>query len=78
MVLPNAAIQRHGEQVGVWRVDAGALHFAPVRLGLADLDGSVQVLEGLKAGDSVVVYSEKELHADSRIRVVDALVKSPS
>ena len=78
VVLPNAAIQRHGEQVGVWRVDAGALHFAPVRLGLADLDGSVQVLEGLKAGDSVVVYSEKELHADSRIRVVDALVKSPS
>lgn len=78
VVLPNAAIQRRGEQSGVWRVEAGALRFVPVRLGLAGLDGQVQALDGLKAGDSVVVYSEKELHADSRIRVVDALVKSPS
>jgi len=33
----------------------------------------VQVLQGLQAGDPVVVYSEKELTADSRIKVVDAV-----
>jgi HlyD family secretion protein len=75
VVLPNAAIQRRGEQAGVWRVQAGELAFVPVRLGQAGLDGPVQVLEGVKAGDTVVVHSEKALAADSRIRVVEALVK---
>ena len=75
VVLPNAAVQRRGEQAGVWRVQAGELAFVPVRLGLAGLDGPVQVLEGVKPGDTVVVHSEKALTADSRIRVVEALVK---
>jgi len=49
------------------------LQFVPVRTGAASLDGQVQVLEGLTAGTPVVVYSEKELREDSRIRVVPAL-----
>jgi len=44
-----------------------------VRLGQGSLDGQVQVLEGLKAGDEVVVYSEKELSASTRIKVVESL-----
>jgi HlyD family secretion protein len=36
----------------------------------------VQVLTGLQAGDQVVVYSQKALSADSRVKVVDALVKT--
>jgi HlyD family secretion protein len=52
--------------------------FAPVQLGAYGLDGQVQVLDGLKAGDEVVVYSQKALSAGSRIQVVDALVKTPA
>ena len=52
-------------------LDGDSLRLAPVRLGQSSLDGQVQVLDGLKAGDRVVVYSEKELAADSRIKVVD-------
>ena len=44
-----------------------------MRLGQSSLDGQVQVLEGLKAGDEVVVYSEKELSAGTRIKVVESL-----
>ena len=77
LVVPNASLQRQGGQTGVWLADGAALRFAPVRLGQAGLDGRVQVLEGLKAGDAVVVYSEKELGAGSRIKVVDRLVGSP-
>jgi len=73
VVLPNAAIKRLQGQTGVWAIDATALHFAPVRLGQASLDGQVQVLEGLQAGSAVVVYSEKELGASSRIKVVESL-----
>ncbi|MBE0547838.1 MAG: efflux transporter periplasmic adaptor subunit, partial [Rubrivivax sp.] len=73
LVVPNASLQRQRGQSGVWRVDGSALRFAPVRLGQAGLDGRVQVLEGLQAGDTVVVHSEKELGPDTRIKVVDRL-----
>ena len=76
LVVPNASLQRQGGQTGVWLADGAALRFAPVRLGQAGLDGRVQVLEGLKAGDAVVVYSEKELGAGSRIKIVDQLAGS--
>jgi HlyD family secretion protein len=47
----------------------------PVQLGALGLDGQVQILQGLAAGDEVVVYSQKALSAGTRIQVVDALVK---
>ena len=72
-VLSNAAIQRTDGQLGVWQVIDGDLHFTPVTLGTADLDGQVQVREGLKVGDQVIVYSAKALNARSRIHVVDHL-----
>ena len=71
--LQNAAVQRQGEQVGVWQIVGGDLRFTPVKLGAFDLDGYVQVREGLKNGDQVVVYSEKALTARSRIHVVDRI-----
>ena len=71
--LPNAAIQRIAGQVGVWQVIRGDLHFTPIMLGTADLDGQVQVREGLKAGDQIVVYSAKALSTRSRIDVVEQI-----
>ena len=76
MLLPNASIRRQAEQTGVWLVDGNGVRFAPVRLGRAGLDGQIQVLEGLRAGAEVVVYSEKELGPGSRITVVEALAPS--
>jgi len=70
-VIPNAAVQREGDNVGVWQIVDGDLRFSPVKLGASDLDGYVQVREGLKNGDQVVIYSEKALTARSRIHVVD-------
>jgi HlyD family secretion protein len=77
LLLPNPAIQRRADQVGVWRIESGQPKFAPVRIGQTSLDGQVQVLEGLHAGDQVVVYSEKALTASSRIKIVDTLGNSP-
>jgi HlyD family secretion protein len=73
LIVPNASVKRRGEQTGVWRVREGRLQFAPVRLGASGLDGRVQVLDGLQAGDQVVVYSEKALSEGARFKVVDAL-----
>ncbi|MGD9950463.1 MAG: efflux RND transporter periplasmic adaptor subunit [Desulfobulbus sp.] len=72
-VIPNAAIQRIHGKVGVWQVIKGDLRFTPVTLGVADLDGRVQVQEGLKIDDRIVVYSARILNLRSRIHVVDQL-----
>ena len=71
--IPNAAVQREGEQIGVWQIVEGDLRFTPIKLGAADLHGTVQVREGLKAGEQVVTYSEKKLTAKSCIHVVDRI-----
>ncbi|MGL1834477.1 efflux RND transporter periplasmic adaptor subunit [Rhodocyclaceae bacterium SMB388] len=73
-VVPNASVQRVDGRLGVWVIDDDALAFVPLRLGTTDLDGRVQVLEGLAGGEQVVVYSHKALGAGSRIRIVDRLV----
>lgn len=70
-VIPNAAVRREGDKMGVWQIVDGNLHFTPVKLGANDLDGRVQIREGLKNGDQVVVYSEKALTTHSRIHVVE-------
>lgn len=70
-LIPNAAVKREGDKVGVWQIVDGDLHFSPVKLGASDLNGYVQVREGLKNGDQIVTYSEKALTARSRIHVVD-------
>jgi HlyD family secretion protein len=58
----------------VWRLQDGALAFAPVTLGVQGLDGRVQVLEGLAEGDTVVLYSQSALKPGARIAVVEQLV----
>lgn len=71
-IVPNAAVHRVNGALGVWTVDdGGALRFTALRLGRADLDGQVQVLDGLSGGERVVVYSRKPLSAGSRIEIVD-------
>jgi RND family efflux transporter MFP subunit len=72
-VILNPAIRRESDQLGVWQLLDGDLHFTPVKLGVSDLDGRVQVHEGLSNGDQVVIYSEKTLTARSRINVVERI-----
>ncbi len=69
-VIPNAAVQRQGQQTGVWTTNGDSPTFVPVKLGRTDLEGHVQVLDGLKAGDAIVLHSEKVLTPRSRIHVV--------
>lgn len=76
LLLPNAAIKRQAGSTGVWLLQNDALHFVVVQLGQSSLEGQVQVLKGIKRGDSVVVHSEKDISAHTRIQVVSSLVKS--
>jgi RND family efflux transporter MFP subunit len=70
-VISDASVQRREGRLGVWTIEGSDLQFTPVKLGSASLDGRIQVLEGLAEGQRVVVYSERPLHARTRIKVVE-------
>jgi RND family efflux transporter MFP subunit len=74
-VVPNAGIKRLNGETGVWRIKDDSLQYTRVLTGASNLDGRVQILQGLQAGDTVVVYSNEELTARSRISIVDRLVE---
>lgn len=71
-VVPNASIQRVDGKTGVWTIDDGDLRFLETKTGATDLDGLVQVT-GLDAGTQVVVYSQKTLSLNSRVKIVEQI-----
>ena len=77
-VIPNASVQRIDGQLGVWAIEDGDLRFAPIKIGATDLDGNVQVVEGLKAGQNIVLYSQQALKASSRIKIVKQIPGAPT
>lgn len=69
-VIPNASVQRVDGQLGVWVIEDNELRFAPIKIGAADLEGNVQIVDGLKTGQQIVLYSQQALKANSRIKIV--------
>ena len=74
-VVPGAAIRHQGATSGVWTLANGQLEFVVVTPGSGS-DGLIAVGTSLPLGKQVIVYSEKDLRADSRIKVVDSLAGS--
>lgn len=72
-VIANAAVRREGDRLGVWQIVNEGLRFTPVQLGASDLDGLMQVREGLKNGDRIVMFSEQALSTRLRVHVVEQL-----
>ncbi|MDZ4261372.1 MAG: efflux RND transporter periplasmic adaptor subunit [Pseudomonadota bacterium] len=73
-VVPNASIKQINGETGVWLIENDELRYVPVKIGASDLDGQVQIMQGLTAGDRIVVYSKQALSKHSRIKIVDQLV----
>jgi HlyD family secretion protein len=65
LVLPSAAVTQHDGQTVVFLVHDGRAVQKPVRLGLRG-DSSVEVLDGLASGDTVVVSDVADL-ADGQL-----------
>lgn len=68
LVVPAAAVKRLNKQFGVWVVEGGKVRFQPVKVGAQTLDGKIEILDGLKPGDAVVVYSPKLLEDGMKVR----------
>lgn len=78
LVVPSAALRQRDGKTGVWVHVGDKLRFVAVKPGSSGADGRVQILEGLKEGDAVIVHSEREIGEESRIRVVPAIAASGS
>lgn len=75
LLVPQQAIRQPAAGSGaapfVWRLQGGALERAPVKLGVVDEGrGVVQVLEGLSAGDQVVVGNVGMLGAGMQVQLI--------
>lgn len=76
LFVPSQAVQRLGQQTGVWRIEQQRARFVAVRAGASTLDGRTQILEGLRAGDAVIAYSQQVLRPDMRVKAVTSLVSA--
>ena len=71
--INNASIRHQDSKIGVWQVQDGKLTFTPVKLGAVDLNGTIQILDGLDDQAQVVLYSQQALTKNSRITIVDRI-----
>lgn len=74
--IPTAAVKQIRQQKGVWVLRNNRAKFKAIKTGISTLDGRTQVLEGLSDDDEVIVYSQKEMKDDLKVKVVPAIVRS--
>ena len=75
LVIPQAAIRQTAATAGavtfVWKVAGGTLARADVKLGIVDeVRGVIQVLDGLVAGDEIVVGNVGLLGAGMKVQMI--------
>jgi HlyD family secretion protein len=70
---PSGPVEKGEEKDGVFVVNAGQAHFRPVKTGIMG-ETDIEILEGLKEGDEIVVGSYKTLRTlkhEAKIKVED-------
>ena len=77
MLLLNAAIKQMPQGPRRLEAEGWQAQTDSGEAGGPGLDGTVQILEGLAAGDEVVIHSERELNEGTRIKVVSQIVGKP-
>jgi HlyD family secretion protein len=74
--ITTAAIKRINQQEGVWVLQSGRAIFKPVKIGISTLSGRTQILSGLSDADQVIVYSQREITGDLKLKVVSEIVRN--
>lgn len=65
--VPSSAVFRHDGGQAVFRIERGRARLTPVRIGIQG-GGWAEVLEGLEAGQRVIVHPDRELADRDRVR----------
>jgi membrane fusion protein (multidrug efflux system) len=70
VVIPEQAIVPSGDGLAVFRVIDGKAMLTPVALGVRSF-GKVEIVDGLREGDTVVVGGQLKVKDGTPVRVVD-------
>lgn len=71
LVIPGSAVREDIGRKFVYAIDNGRLHRRPVKIGVSDGNGTVQVLEGLASGDHIVKNNLGQMRDGAAARVRD-------
>ncbi|MEI6847278.1 MAG: efflux RND transporter periplasmic adaptor subunit [Chlorobiaceae bacterium] len=71
LLVKKNSVFEENRQSYVWKIEKGHLKKQPVRQGASDLT-YVEIVQGLKKGDNVVLAPEKGLHEGMEARIVHA------
>lgn len=74
--IPTAAVKQINQQKGVWVLLNSRAKFKAIKTGISTLDGRTQVVDGLSDDDEVIVYSQKAMAEDLKVKTVPKIVKS--
>jgi HlyD family secretion protein len=74
--IPSAAVKHSKLNEGVWVMQGGRVEFKSVKTGISTLHGRTQILSGLAEGEEVIVYSQQQLQAHTKVKVVSEIVRS--
>ena len=72
LAVPEKALRNDGGRRVVYVVNGESSGFRAVRVGRRG-GGFIEILDGLKADERVVVYSQRALGPRSRVKVVERL-----
>jgi RND family efflux transporter MFP subunit len=67
--IPLSAVYQEGADSSVWVVNNGIVNLQPVTLGTFGDDNNILVLEGLKAGETVVTAGVQKLWEGQKVRL---------
>jgi len=71
LTVPPAALVRQNGQAGVFVAAEGRAQFRPVKVGVRAEDG-IEVLDGLKGGEAVIVQRVKPVADGDRVRITSS------
>ena len=69
VLIPEQAIVPNGDRVTVFRVVDGKALMTPIKLGLRSF-GKVEVVDGLKAGETIVTAGQLKVQDGTVVRVL--------
>ena len=78
VTVPTTAIDRRNEQTAVFVLDksTGTVKRRVVEVGRIDLDGNIQVLEGLKPKETVVCAGVRYLSDGQKVKEMETTSKA--
>lgn len=74
--IPSAAVKHSDLNDGVWVIQNGRVQFKSIKTGISTLNGRTQILSGLAEGDEVIVYTQQQLRANAKVKVVAEIIRS--